>query len=128
MDCVEQSEEPEQLLDASKRAERQQIALKVGRKGGIGCRGEPLRVLRGLGWYFARSLLAGYRVSLTPSLEAPAVIRQPYRKQTAVYFVIVRQVFINLELTLNSLSKIDTRCSILFELDSSSHTHRICYI
>lgn len=41
MDCVEQSEEPEQLLDASKRAEWQEIALKVGGKGGLAAEESP---------------------------------------------------------------------------------------
>ena len=41
MDCVEQSEEPEQLLAALKGAKWQQRALKVGRKGGLAAEGSP---------------------------------------------------------------------------------------
>lgn len=41
MGCVEQNEEREQLLDASKGAEWQQIALRVGRKGGLAAEESP---------------------------------------------------------------------------------------
>ena len=41
MDCVEQNEELERLHDASKGAEWQQIALKIGRKGGLAAEESP---------------------------------------------------------------------------------------